>query len=248
MCIRDSLYIDPDEDTLNRLKEKKRREEEKRKGLSYLIGKESRTIDGRELDIFANITEPLDIEQVLRSDAAGIGLMRSEFLYLKRDDLPSEEEQINAYREVIRRMDGRITIIRTLDFGARKMIDMSRRHPDANPALGFRSIRICLAMPEMFCTQLRAIYRAACYGPVGIQFPMVDSVETVSYTHLDVYKRQRFDRMEKVSYSDIQIKCIPEEEVFVLRKILLSCPTLRNELEQAVKESGFSDPILFLPR
>ena len=94
------LYIDPDEDTLNRLKEKKRREEEKRKGLSYLIGKESRTIDGRELDIFANITEPLDIEQVLRSDAAGIGLMRSEFLYLKRDDLPSEEEQINAYREV----------------------------------------------------------------------------------------------------------------------------------------------------
>ena len=178
------LYIDPDEDTLNRLKEKKRREEEKRKGLSYLIGKESRTIDGRELDIFANITEPLDIEQVLRSDAAGIGLMRSEFLYLKRDDLPSEEEQINAYREVIRRMEGpegpaRITIIRTLDFGARKMIDLSRRHPDANPALGFRSIRICLAMPEMFCTQLRAIYRAACYGPVGIQFPMVDSVETL---------------------------------------------------------------------
>ena len=105
--------------------------------------------------------------------------MRSEFLYLKRDDLPSEEEQINAYREVIRRMDGRITIIRTLDFGARKMIDLSRRHPDANPALGFRSIRICLAMPEMFCTQLRAIYRAACYGPVGVQFPMVDSVETL---------------------------------------------------------------------
>lgn len=178
------LYIDPDEDTLNRLKEKKCREEEKRKGLSYLIGKESRTIDGRELDIFANITEPLDIEQVLRSDAAGIGLMRSEFLYLKRDDLPSEEEQINAYREVIRRMEGpegpaRITIIRTLDFGARKMIDLSRRHPDANPALRFRSIRICLAMPEMFCTQLRAIYRAACYGPVGIQFPMVDSVETL---------------------------------------------------------------------
>ena len=172
-----TLYIDPDESTLSRLREKKQRAEEKRLGMSYLIGKPNRTIDGREINIFASIVEPLDIEQVLRSDAGGLGLMRSEFLYLKRDDLPSEEEQVNAYRELIRQMDGKPTVIRTLDFGAKKMIDLSRRQPEVNPALGFRSIRICLAMPQMFQTQLRAIYRASHYGPVSILFPMVDSVE-----------------------------------------------------------------------
>ncbi len=172
-----TLYVDPDEDTLHRLQEKKQREEEKRLGMSYLIGKPNRTIDGREIKLYASIVEPLDIEQVLRSDAGGLGLMRSEFLYLKRDDLPSEEEQVSAYRELIRQMNGKPTIIRTLDFGAKKMIDLSRRQPEVNPALGFRSIRICLAMPQMFQTQLRAIYRASHYGPVSILFPMVDSVE-----------------------------------------------------------------------
>ena len=119
------LYIDPDELTLRRLREKKRREEEKLRGLSYLIGKPNRTIDGREIHIYASITEPLDIEQVIRSDADGLGLMRSEFLYLKRPDLPSEEEQVNAYREVIRQMNGKRTVIRTLDFGARKLTEQS---------------------------------------------------------------------------------------------------------------------------
>lgn len=172
-----TLYLDPDEFTINRLTEKKTREEEKRQGLSYLIGKPNTTIDGKQIELFASITEPLDIEQVLRSDAGGLGLMRSEFLYLKRDNLPSEEEQINAYREVIRQMKDKPTVIRTLDFAARKMIDMSERQPENNPALGFRSIRICLARPQMFRTQLRAIYRASQYGNVSILFPMVDSVE-----------------------------------------------------------------------
>ena len=173
------LYIDPDELTLRRLREKKRREEEKLRGLSYLIGKPNRTIDGREIHIYASITEPLDIEQVIRSDADGLGLMRSEFLYLKRPDLPSEEEQVNAYREVIRQMNGKRTVIRTLDFGARKLTEQSispnqqeqhrfplqlKQKPEVNPSMGFRSIRICLAKPEMFQTQLRAIYRASVYG------------------------------------------------------------------------------------
>ena len=172
-----ALYIDPDEETLNRLREKKSREEEKRRGLSYLIGKSNTTIDGRKIDLLASITEPLDIEQVLRSDAGGLGLMRSEFLYLRRDNLPGEEEQVNAYREIIRQMKGKPTVIRTLDFGAKKMIDLSERQAENNPALGFRSIRICLAMPKMFQTQLRAIYRASHYGQVSILFPMVDSIE-----------------------------------------------------------------------
>lgn len=171
------LYIDPDEQTIARLKEKKEREEEKRKGLSFLIGKPSCTIDGRKIDILASTTEPLDIEPVLRSDADGLGLLRSEFLYLKRDDLPSEEEQVKAYREIIRQMQGKFTAIRTLDFGAKRMIKNSERKLENNPVLGFRSIRICLAMPQMFQTQLRAIYRAAQYGPTGVMFPMVDSVE-----------------------------------------------------------------------
>jgi len=119
--------------------------------------------------------------------------MRSEFLYLKRPDLPSEEEQVNAYREVIRQMNGKRTVIRTLDFGARKLTEQSispnqqephrfplqlKQKPEVNPSMGFRSIRICLAKPEMFQTQLRAIYRASVYGPVSILFPMVDSVGT----------------------------------------------------------------------
>ncbi len=151
------------------------------------------------------VTEPLDIEQVIRSDADGLGLMRSEFLYLKRPDLPSEEEQVNAYREVIRQMNGKRTVIRTLDFGARKLTEQSispnqqephrfplqlKQKPEVNPSMGFRSIRICLAKPEMFQTQLRAIYRASVYGPVSILFPMVDSVEQLEQILSHVHKAQ----------------------------------------------------------
>lgn len=196
-----TLYIDPDESTLERLREKKSREEEKRRGLSNLIGKPNRTIDGREIDLLASITEPLDIEQVLRSDADGLGLMRSEFLYLRRDDLPGEEEQVSSYREIIRQMDGKPTIVRTLDFGAKKMIDLSGRQPEVNPALGFRSIRICLAMPQMFQTQLRAIYRASAYGKVSILFPMVDSVEQLHQILQHVQEAKESLKEENLPYA-----------------------------------------------
>lgn len=193
------LYIDPDPATLHRLEEKQRREQERLQGLNHLIGKPNRTIDGREVKIFASITEPLDIEQVIRSDADGLGLMRSEFLYLKRDGLPGEEEQVSAYREVIRQMKGKRTVIRTLDFGARKLTELPKNKPEMNPSLGFRSIRICLATPQMFQTQLRAIYRAACYGPVSILFPMVDSVEQLEeiLRHLQAARESlKRDKME----------------------------------------------------
>ena len=212
-----TLYIDPDEKTLERLREKKNREEEKMRGLSYLIGKPNRTIDGKEIGILANITEPLDVEQVLRSDADGLGLMRSEFLYLKRDDLPSEQEQVNAYREVIRRMDGKPTIIRTLDFGAKKMIELSKRQPEVNPVLGFRSIRICLAMPQMFQTQLRAIFRASHYGPVSILFPMVDSVEQLQQVLEHVKKARTSLAQENIAFApDVKLGLVIETPASVI--------------------------------
>ncbi len=212
-----TLYIDPDESTLERLREKKSREEEKRRGLSNLIGKPNRTIDGREIDLLASITEPLDIEQVLRSDADGLGLMRSEFLYLRRDDLPGEEEQVSSYREIIRQMDGKPTIVRTLDFGAKKMIDLSGRQPEVNPALGFRSIRICLAMPQMFQTQLRAIYRASAYGKVSILFPMVDSVEQLHQILQHVQEAKESLKEENLPYApDVRLGVVIETPASVI--------------------------------
>lgn len=211
------LYIDPDESTLERLREKKSREEEKRRGLSDLIGKPNRTIDGREIDLLASITEPLDIEQVLRSDADGLGLMRSEFLYLRRDDLPGEEEQVSSYREIIRQMDGKPGIVRTLDFGAKKMIDLSGRQPEVNPALGFRSIRICLAMPQMFQTQLRAIYRASAYGKVSILFPMVDSVEQLHQILQHVQEAKESLKEENLPYApDVRLGVVIETPASVI--------------------------------
>lgn len=212
-----TLYIDPDESTLERLREKKSREEEKRRGLSNLIGKPNRTIDGREIDLLASITEPLDIEQVLRSDADGLGLMRSEFLYLRRDDLPGEEEQVSSYREIIRQMDGKPAIVRTLDFGAKKMIDLSGRQPEVNPALGFRSIRICLAMPQMFQTQLRAIYRASAYGKVSILFPMVDSVEQLHQILQHVQEAKESLKEENLPYApDVRLGVVIETPASVI--------------------------------
>ena len=212
-----TLYIDPDESTLERLREKKSREEEKRRGLSDLIGKPNRTIDGREIDLLASITEPLDIEQVLRSDADGLGLMRSEFLYLRRDDLPGEGEQVSSYREIIRQMDGKPTIVRTLDFGAKKMIDLSGRQPEVNPALGFRSIRICLAMPQMFQTQLRAIYRASAHGKVSILFPMVDSVEQLHQILQHVQEAKESLKEENLPYApDVRLGVVIETPASVI--------------------------------
>lgn len=173
------FYVDPDEQTMQSIAAFIKQRNLDRQALDALKGKENITTDGRTIRIFANIGGREDVESVLENDAGGIGLFRSEFFYLGRQEAPSEEEQFAHYKEVIERMAGRQVIIRTLDIGADKRVDYLGLQEEENPALGFRAIRICLHQPEIFRTQLRAIYRASVFGNVGIMFPMITSVEEV---------------------------------------------------------------------
>ena len=173
------VFISPDDDTLNKLKTKQAEDAEKKRLLEELKGKENITIDGTTIKIYANIGGVGSIGAVLANDAGGIGLFRSEFLYLESEDYPTEEQQFNAYRKVLESMAGKKVIIRTLDIGADKQIDYFKLDREDNPALGFRAIRICLTRPEIFRTQLRALYRASAFGQLGIMFPMITSVSEV---------------------------------------------------------------------
>lgn len=173
------VFVNPDEKTRAELMKRQRADREKGRLLQELRGKDNRTLDGRKIDIFANIESPGDVGRVLESDAGGIGLFRSEFLYLGREDYPSEEEQTAAYRKVLEGMAGRRVIIRTLDMGADKQADYLRLRREENPALGCRGIRLCLNRPGIFRTQLRALLRASVYGNLGILFPMITSVSEV---------------------------------------------------------------------
>ena len=173
------FYVDPDEQTMQSIAAFIKQRNLDRQALDALKGKENITTDGRTIRIFANIGGREDVESVLENDAGGIGLFRSEFFYLGRQEAPSEEEQFAHFKEVIERMAGRQVIIRTLDIGADKKVDYLGLQEEENPALGFRAIRICLHQPEIFRTQLRAIYRASVFGNVGIMFPMITSVEEV---------------------------------------------------------------------
>ena len=173
------VFISPDDDTLNKLKTKQAEDAEKKRLLEELKGKENITIDGTTIKIYANIGGVGSISAVLANDAGGIGLFRSEFLYLESEDYPTEEQQFNAYRKVLESMAGKKVIIRTLDIGADKQIDYFKLDREDNPALGFRAIRICLTRPEIFRTQLRALYRASAFGQLGIMFPMITSVSEV---------------------------------------------------------------------
>lgn len=170
------IFIDPDEETRTRLLEKQRADEEKKRLLQELKGKDNVTLDGRKINVFANIGSVGDIGKVLANDAGGIGLFRSEFLYLENSDYPAEEQQFNAYKKALESMAGKKVIIRTLDIGADKKCDYFNLRPEENPALGYRAIRICLTRPEVFKTQLRALYRASAFGNLGIMFPMITSV------------------------------------------------------------------------
>lgn len=170
------IFVDPDNETRTRLLEKQRTDEEKKRLLQELKGKENVTLDGRRINVFANIGSVSDIGKVLANDAGGIGLFRSEFLYLENSDYPTEEQQFNAYKKVLESMAGKKVIIRTLDIGADKKCDYFNLKPEENPALGYRAIRICLTRPEVFKTQLRALYRASVFGNLGIMFPMITSV------------------------------------------------------------------------
>jgi phosphotransferase system enzyme I (PtsI) len=174
-----SVYINPDAQTLAQMKEKAEADAEKKRLLEQLKGKENVTLDGRTIDIFANIGNVADTAAALQNDAGGIGLFRSEFLYLQTRDYPTEEEQFQAYKTVAETMAGKKVVIRTLDIGADKQIGYFNLPVEENPALGFRAIRICLERPEIFKTQLRALYRASAFGNIAIMFPMIISVEEV---------------------------------------------------------------------
>lgn len=173
------LYIEPDEETLERLCRKKAEMENQRRRLAGLRGKETVTKSGRKISIAANVSDLADIETVLENDADGIGLFRSEFLYMGQRTLPSEEQQFSAYRAAVERMSGRRVVIRTMDIGADKQVDALELEKEANPALGCRGIRFCLTRPELFRTQLRAIYRASAFGEIAMLLPMITSVGEV---------------------------------------------------------------------
>lgn len=170
------IFVNPDEQTLNDLREKQKADMEKKQLLLKLKGKENVTLDGTEVKIFANIGGVDGIGSVLLNDAGGIGLFRSEFLYLENTDYPSEEQQFKVYKKVLESMAGKKVIIRTLDIGADKQADYFNLGKEDNPALGLRAIRLCLTRPEMFRTQLKALYRASAFGNLGIMFPMITSV------------------------------------------------------------------------
>ena len=173
------LYIDPDEETLTKMYEKKGRADQQRALLQEMKGKETVTKSGKHIHLYSNIGGIQDVDAVLENDSEGIGLFRSEFLYLECDDYPSEEVQFEAYKTVLSRMGGKKVIIRTLDIGADKQIGYFDLPKEENPALGYRAIRICLTREEVFRTQLRALYRASAYGTLSIMFPMIISVKEI---------------------------------------------------------------------
>lgn len=173
------IYVDPDEKTLEAMKKKQQEELQKKELLQSLKGKENITLDGQKMMLYANIGNIKDLATVLQNDAGGIGLFRSEFIYLESEDYPTEEEQFLIYKQVAETMAGRRVIIRTLDIGADKQCDYFEMEHEENPAMGCRAIRICLTRPEIFKTQLRALFRASAYGNIAIMYPMITSVKEV---------------------------------------------------------------------
>lgn len=174
-----AFIVEPEEETLLVLRQKKEAEEEKKKLLQALKGRPNVTLDGKEIKLYANIGNIKDLAMVMQNDAGGIGLFRSEFLYLEKDDYPTEEEQFNVYRTAAETMAGKKVIIRTLDIGADKQAAYFGMEQEENPAMGYRAIRICLTRPDIFKTQLRALFRASAYGNIAIMYPMIISVEEV---------------------------------------------------------------------
>lgn len=173
------LIIDPSAEQIEEYQKKKDEDEEKKRLLLELKGKENVTLDGRKVNLYANTGGVGDVASVLQNDAGGIGLFRSEFLYLGAEDYPTEDAQFQAYKTVAETMAGKKVIIRTLDIGADKQVDYFHLEKEENPAMGYRAIRICLTRPDIFKTQLRAIYRASYYGTISIMFPMIISVDEV---------------------------------------------------------------------
>ena len=206
---RSVVVFEPDEKTCIETKKMMDEEKEKLLLLQNLKGKENITLDGRKINIFANIGSVGDVGYVLENDAGGIGLFRSEFLYLGRTDFPTEEEQFQAYKQVAQMMAGKKVIIRTLDIGADKQVDYLNLGKEDNPAMGYRAIRICLKQQDIFKTQLRALFRASAFGNVSVMYPMITSVEEVKKIHEIVYEVKEERSREGVPYK------IPEQGVMI---------------------------------
>ena len=203
------VTFEPDEELKAQTEARMQEEEEKLKLLQELKGKENITLDGRKINIYANIGSVADIGYVMENDAGGIGLFRSEFMYLGRNDFPTEEEQFQAYKQAVQMMAGKKVIIRTLDIGADKQVDYFNLGNEDNPAMGYRAIRICLKQPEIFKTQLRALLRAAVYGNLSIMYPMITSTEEVKRIYKIVAEVE-----EELKAQEIQYK-IPEQGIMI---------------------------------
>ncbi len=197
-----TVCIDPDAEAIAAYTRKKQQEEEKHRLWQSLRGKSNTTRDGRSIRLYANIGGLDDISAALQNDAGGIGLFRSEFLYLQNDHMPTEEEQFRAYREAAEKLAGKPVIIRTMDIGADKQIDYFHLPREENPALGYRAIRICLSEPELFRTQLRALYRAGVYGDLSIMFPMITSPEEIRHIQKQAELARQELRQQEIPFRE----------------------------------------------
>ena len=210
------LIIDPPVSVLETYQKRKEADEEKKRLLLELKGKENVTIDGTKINLYANIGSVADVASILANDAGGIGLFRSEFLYLESSDYPTEEEQFAAYRKVAESMAGKKVIIRTLDIGADKQVDYFHLDKEDNPAMGYRAIRICLDRRDVFKTQLRALYRASYYGTISIMFPMIISVNEVKEIKKVIAEVKAELDEEKIPYKDVEIGIMIETPAAVM--------------------------------
>lgn len=217
-----TFYVDPDEKTMAQYEAKKAEDENKKRLLLELKGKENVTLDGKKINLYANIGGVADVANALSNDAGGIGLFRSEFLYLESEDYPTEDAQFAAYKTVAENMAGKKVIIRTLDIGADKQVDYFQMEKEENPAMGYRAIRICLDRPEIFKTQLRAIYRASYYGTISIMFPMIISVKEVKRIKEIIAEVKAELTAEGIPFKDCEIGVMIETPAAVMISDLLA--------------------------
>lgn len=217
-----TLYVDPEVAVLEKFMEEKKKEEEAKKLLQTLKGQPDVTLDGHLVKLYANIGSVADVASVLENDAAGIGLFRSEFLYLEKDHYPTEEEQFQVYKTVAQNMAGKKVIIRTLDIGADKQIDYFEMEQEENPAMGYRAIRICLDRVEIFKTQLRALYRASAYGAISIMFPMIISVKEVQDIKKIVEEVKSQLTADGIEFGEVELGIMIETPAAVMISDLLA--------------------------
>jgi phosphoenolpyruvate-protein phosphotransferase (PTS system enzyme I) len=217
-----TLIIEPNDEILSEMRKKQQEDIESSRSLQKLKGQETKTLDGRKIKLYANIGSVEDVSAVLENDAEGIGLFRSEFLYLEKNTYPTEEEQFNAYRSVLEKMGGKKVIIRTLDIGADKQIAYFNLEKEENPAMGYRAIRICLDRTDIFKTQLRALLRASIYGNLAVMYPMIISVEEVKQIKAIVSEVQKDLTEQGIAYGEIEQGIMIETPAAVMESDVLA--------------------------